>query len=69
MLNRSNIIALVGGGTNPAFPRNKVILWDQRDLKVVGEIVCPRDIHGIKVNTKWLQQQLFSKKIDSIVVL
>lgn len=62
MLNRSNIIALVGGGTNPAFPRNKVILWDQRDQKVVGEIVCPRDIHGIKVNTKWFIQYLLIVK-------
>ena len=38
MLFRTNILALVGGGEIPRFPMNKVILWDDVQYQVVGEI-------------------------------
>lgn len=28
MINRSNIMAIVGGGKTPRFPKNKVMVWD-----------------------------------------
>lgn len=38
MLNKSNILGLVGGGTHPKFPPNKLIIWDDSRSKIITEI-------------------------------
>ena len=38
MLNKSNILALVGGGKNPAFPENELILWDENKGEEISKI-------------------------------
>ena len=38
ILGKSNILALVGGGENPAFPPNKVILWNDETCECIAEI-------------------------------
>ena len=49
MFNLSNIIALVGGGTNPKYDNNKVILWDDSRCSIMAEILVTFDIHNIRI--------------------
>jgi hypothetical protein len=49
MLNRSNIIALVGGGKNPKYAPNKVIIWDDNQKKVIREIKFNSFIKNVKI--------------------
>ena len=38
MVNKTNIMAFVGGGDSPKWPTNKVILWDDFKEKIIGEL-------------------------------
>jgi len=49
MLNKCNIMALVGGGTNPIFDDNKVILWDDSECKISAEICLTYNVHNVKL--------------------
>ena len=49
MLNRSNILLLVGGGKNPKFPPNKLIVWDEEEGEILSEINFSTNIINIKM--------------------
>jgi WD40 repeat protein len=49
MLYRSNILALVGGGKNPKFTPNKVILWDDYQTKILTEFKFPLSVKNVKL--------------------
>ena len=49
MLNRSNIIALVGGGNNPKFDNNKVIIWDDLECAISAEIIVTYIVQNVKL--------------------
>ena len=49
MLEKSNIVALVGGGSRPAFDLNKVVLWDlERDMPV-AEFRFGTKVRNVKI--------------------
>lgn len=55
MLKTTNILALVGGGKKPKFALNKIIIWDDKLGKVIGEL---------RFNTKVLNMKI---KMDRII--
>ena len=53
MLNKSNILALVGGGKNPKFSLNKVILWDDQQGRVISELRFGSNVKNIKLKNTY----------------
>jgi len=49
MLFRSNLFAVVGGGEFPAFPPEKVLVWDDHQCKWIGELGFHSRVLGVKL--------------------
>lgn len=49
MLYRSSIFALVGGGKNPKYTSNKVVLWDDYQTKVLNEFKFTSSVKNVKL--------------------
>lgn len=48
MLFTTNILALVGGGRNPKFQPNKVVLWDDRQPRAIAELSFRSTVRAVR---------------------
>lgn len=49
MLNRTNILALVGSDNNVDYKRSKVIIWDDHQKKSLSELKFNQDVMNVKL--------------------
>ena len=50
MLNKTNIFGLVDEGKNQKYPPNKLIIYDDHQLKVISELKFIINVKNVKIN-------------------
>uniref|UniRef100_A0A6B2L9W6 Anaphase-promoting complex subunit 4 WD40 domain-containing protein n=1 Tax=Arcella intermedia TaxID=1963864 RepID=A0A6B2L9W6_9EUKA len=49
MFYNSNLMAVVGGGSKPRYPPNKVVIFDDYSSKIIGDLEYSGPIRGVKL--------------------
>ncbi|KAI5448477.1 variant 2, Autophagy- protein 18a, partial [Lathyrus oleraceus] len=49
MLFRCNILAFVGGGSDPRYPADRVMIWDDHQSRCIGELSFRSEVKGIRL--------------------
>lgn len=61
LLGRSNILALVGGGAQPEYSPNKVIIWDDYQSKVITDLEYTTEVLAVKCRENRIIVSLYHK--------
>jgi len=51
MFKRTNLLALVGGGKNPRFPTNQIIIWDDHQGKIISKLRFNDNITSVRLRS------------------
>lgn len=65
MLKKTNILALVGGGTNPRFLPNKIIIWDDHQARIISILRFNKNI----LNVRLTKEKIFGILDDKIYII
>ena len=61
MLYGSNIMALVGGGANPKWPKNKVIMWNDEEVQKFEELNHNSEVLGVRMRPECVIVLLYNR--------
>ncbi|XP_060207993.1 autophagy-related protein 18a-like isoform X1 [Lycium barbarum] len=73
MFFRTNILAFVGHGDHPQYPRNKVMIWDDHQSRCISELCFRSEVRSIRLQQDCivvvLEQKIFVYNFSNLKLL